>query len=249
MRAAWLDRIPLKRKLAAMMIAVMTAAFALSAAINGVYGYRSDRRAMEHHLNILASAIGDNCSAALVFDDEVAAAEVLSALEFDPSVTGAILTDARNVVVAKFRNGGSDMNGSGLLGNGKRVDRRIVVDGKTVGYLSIWAENDAIVGRLATEAVVAITAFLLGVLVALFIFEKMSHVVNAPLVDLHETLRKVVRSRNYSIRATRMADDELSDVVMAVNDLLAQVEERTSSTTPAVPPTPAASREAPVVSK
>ena len=248
MRAAWLDKIPIKRKLAAIMVVVMTAAFALSAAISGVYGYHSDRRAMEHHLNILASAIGDNCSAALVFDDEAAAAEVLSALEFDQSITGAILTDGRNVVVAKFRNGGSPVNGSG----GIRVDRRIIVDGKTVGYLSIWSENAAIVGRMATEAVIAVTTFVLGVLVALLLFEKLHHTITAPLVELHETLRRVVRSRNYSIRASRSTDDELSDVVMAVNDLLAQVEETTSATAPSAPSSPAATpvpADAPVVSK
>jgi hypothetical protein len=246
MRAAWMDRIPIKRKLAAMMVVVMTASFALSAAISGVYGYQSDRRAMEHHLNILASAIGDNCSAALVFDDEAAAAEILSALEFDQSITGAVLTDGRNVVVAKFRNGGSPVTGR----DGIRVDRRIVVDGKTVGYLSIRAENAAIVGRLATEAVIAITAFVLGVLVALFLFEKLNHTIMAPLVELHETLRRVVRSRNYSIRATRKADDELSDVVMAVNDLLAQVEATTaSSSLSSTPPTTPVRADAPVVSK
>jgi methyl-accepting chemotaxis protein len=133
---------------------------------------------------------------------------------------------------------------------GIRVDRRIVVDGKTVGYLSIRAENAAIVGRLATEAVIAITAFVLGVLVALFLFEKLNHTIMAPLVELHETLRRVVRSRNYSIRATRKADDELSDVVMAVNDLLAQVEATTaSSSLSSTPPTTPVRADAPVVSK
>ena len=81
-RMAWLDRIPIKRKLAGLMVLVMTASFGVSALITGLYGYRADRRAMEHPLNVLTSAIGDNCAAALVFDDEAAASEVLSALVF-----------------------------------------------------------------------------------------------------------------------------------------------------------------------
>lgn len=251
MRLAWLDRIPLKRKLAMSMILVMAASFALSGIITGTYALHSERRAMKDHLNTLAAAIGDNCSAALVFDDGAAAAEILSALEFDHSITRAVLTDERSVVVATSGGAAAGHDASPHGGSGRpfarelRVDRRIEVDGQLVGYLTIWAETTSIVTRLATEAVVNVTAFLLGVLVALFVFERMQRLVVGPLVDLHETVRRVVRSRDYSIRAQRSAGDELNDLVMAVNDLLAQVEQRTAS--PAAPsgaPQPAPAAEA-----
>ncbi len=240
-RMAWLDRVPLKRKLAALMVLVMGASFGASALITGIYGYRADRRAMEHHLDILASAIGDNCSAALVFDDEAAAAEVLSALVSDGSITRAVLTDEHAVVVARFPAGqpGAEWpdGGHGSLFEGElRADRSITVDGRTVGYLSIRAETAAILTRAATEAVVALTAFLVGVLVVLMLFERMQRLVTAPLVDLQETVRRVVRSRNYSLRAARSADDELNDVVMAVNDLLAQMEAHVGERAPSAQP-------------
>jgi methyl-accepting chemotaxis protein len=181
---------------------------------------------MQQHLHILASAIGDNCSAALVFDDEAAAAEILSALSFDKSVTRAVLTDPRSAVVARY----PASEGTGLVVDGSlRVDRAISVDGRTVGYLTIWAETDNIAAHTAMEGVVGITAFVVGILVVLLLYERMQRVLNAPLVELHDTIRRVVRSRNYAIRAERSAEDELNDVVMAVNDLLAQVEEQTAA--------------------
>ena len=225
-RTKWLDRVPLKRKLVVIMILVMAASFGLAGLINGMYDYLADRHEMKQHLHILASAVGDNCSAALVFNDEAAAAEVLSALSFDKSVTRAVLTNPQSVVVARYPDRPwSDSQAVGPL----RVDRAITVDERTVGYLTIWAETNDIAARAAMEGVVGITAFVLGILLVLILYERMQRVLNAPLIDLHETIRRVVRSRNYSIRAERAADDELNDVVMAVNDLLAQIEEQTSA--------------------
>lgn len=240
-RMKWLDRVPLKRKLTVLLILVMTGSFGLAGIITGMNDYISDRKEMERHLHILASAIGDNCSAALVFNDEAAAAEVLSALSFDPSVTRAVLTDYESAVVARYPDHGAaaETGPDGLL----RVDRAISVDGRTVGYLTIWSETDVLLTRAVTEAIVGITALAVGILLVLLLYERMQRVLTAPLVDLHDTIRRVVRSRNYSIRAERMADDELNDVVMAVNDLLAQVEGQTAAAASAegsAPVTPAA---------
>jgi len=74
----WLHPMRIKRKLTLIMIGVMALSFGVSALIAGVYRYRSDRNGVEHHLSVLASAIGANCSAALVFDDEAAASRCAS---------------------------------------------------------------------------------------------------------------------------------------------------------------------------
>jgi len=233
MRIARLDRMPLKRKLAVVMIAVMAVSFALCASIVGVYGYRVGHREMREHLEILSSAVGDNCSAALVFDDETAAGEILSALAFEPAIIGAVLFDKRSNAVATFREGAPSGKPRGIM----RVDRRITVEGDTVGYLTIWAETSEIAEELATAAVVAITGFLVAALVLLFVFNRMQPVLMAPLVDLHDTIRRIVRTRDYSIRAPRTVGDEMNDLVVAISDLVAQVEERIPNAT--APPTTA----------
>jgi len=228
----WFRNIGLKRKLTLMMISVMVASFVLSAIIAGSYRYRSDRNSIQHHLSVLASAIGANCSAALVFNDEAAASEVLSALQFDRSITCARLTDSRSKLVASFGNcaapdGSSDdpHPSRGRI----RIDQRIAADGRTVGYLTIWGETSEVNERMANEAVVSVTAFVLGVLAVLMVFERMLRLLNKPLVDLHETIRHVVRSRNYSLRAARVAEDEIGDLVVAFNQLMEQIEERTAA--------------------
>ncbi|HEX6789924.1 MAG TPA: CHASE sensor domain-containing protein [Candidatus Krumholzibacteria bacterium] len=232
MGTGYLDRIPIMRKLAMLIAAVMAVAFGVTGVITGLYGYRADHQSMERHLQILASAIGDNCSAALVFEDETAAAEVLSALASDHSITGALLMNARSETIATFPGDGQvaalqsgARDDGGWFSVSLRVNRVISVDGKTVGFLTIWANNDAILARSITQAVTRITAFAVAILIVLFVFGRMQRVLFAPMFELQETLRRVVRSRNYSIRAARSAEDELNDVIMAVNDLLAQTEE------------------------
>jgi two-component system, NtrC family, sensor kinase len=235
--------ISVKRKLTLIIIGVMAAAFALSTVIAESYRYRSDHNGLQHHLSVLASAVGANCSAALVFDDKAAAAEILSALQFDRAITCAILTDARSKEVASFGNCVTSSAVDAPL-NPKddpftghiRVDQRILADGKTVGYLTIWGRTNEITARMANEAVVSMTAFLLGVLAVMMIFERMLRLLNAPLVELHDTFRKILRSRDYSLRATKHGDDELGDLVVAFNQIMEQVEER-------IPPVPADAQE------
>jgi methyl-accepting chemotaxis protein len=227
--------IRLKRKLTLIMIGVMAASFAVSALMAGAYRYRSDRRAIEHHLSVLASAIGSNCSAALVFNDEAAASEVLSALQFDRSITCALLTDERSQRVASFGTCANvdDANADANAKHGGiRIDQRIVAGGKIVGYLTLWGGTSQVAERMANEAVISITAFVVGVLVVLMVFERMLRLLNAPLVELHETIRRVVRSRNYSLRAAKVADDEIGDVVVAFNQLMEQLQAGDSQPTP-----------------
>jgi methyl-accepting chemotaxis protein len=231
--------IRIKRKLTLIIIAVMTVSFAISALVAGIYRYRSDRAAVEHHLSVLASAIGANCSAAVVFDDQRAAVEVLSTLQFDHSITCAVLTDDRSEQLAAFGTCGSEHSSknAGTARGEVRVDQRIVVDGRTVGYLTIWGRTSDVTERMANEAVISITAFVLAILFVLMTLEYMLRLLNAPLVDLEDTIRRSLRGHNYSLRAVKTADDEIGDVVIAFNQLMDQVEER--MTPPATTPAPA----------
>jgi methyl-accepting chemotaxis protein len=110
-----------------------------------------------------------------------------------------------------------------------RVDQRIEAGGRTVGYLTIWSETSAVSERMANEGVVSVTAFVLGVLVVMMVFERMLRLLNAPLVELYETVRRIVRTRNYGLRATKVADDEIGDLAVAFNQLMEQIEERSTS--------------------
>jgi methyl-accepting chemotaxis protein len=240
--------IRIKRKLTLILIAVMTVSFAISALVAGIYRYRSDRAAVAHHLSVLASAIGANCSAAVVFNDESAAMEVLSALQFDHSITCAVLTDDRSAQLAAFGTCGTDHSSEnmGTQRGEVRVDQRIVVDGRTVGYLTIWGRTSDVTERMANEAVISITAFVVAILFVMMLLEYMLRLLNSPLVDLEETIRRALRGHNYSVRAVKLADDEIGDVVVAFNQLMDQIEERLTpaATTPA-PAEPGAAAPAP----
>lgn len=227
----WFQHMGIKRKLTLIMVGVMAVSFAVSSLIAGVYRYRSDRNDITHHLSVLASAIGANCSAALVFDDEAAASEVLSALQFDRSITCAMLTDESSKLVASFGNCGTpgSHDDENTARGHMRVDQRIEAGGRTVGYLTIWSETSAVSERMANEGVVSVTAFVLGVLVVMMVFERMLRLLNAPLVELYETVRRIVRTRNYGLRATKVADDEIGDLAVAFNQLMEQIEERSTS--------------------
>jgi methyl-accepting chemotaxis protein len=236
--------IRIKRKLTLIIIAVMTVSFTISAMVIGIYRYREDRAVIEHHLGVLASAIGANCSAALVFDDETAALEVLSALQSDHSITCAVLSDENSTKLASFGScdPAHDAQTADKAEHGEvRVDQRIVADGKTVGYLTIWGRTSEVTERMANDAVISVTAFVVGVIFIMMMLDRTLALLNAPLIELHETMRRALRARDYSVRANKVADDEIGDVAVAFNQLMDQIEQAG-----AMPPAPMSQPTAPV---
>lgn len=235
----------IKRKLTLIVVGVMTASFTIAALVMGIYRYHEDRAEVEQHLSELASAIGANCSAALVFDDEPAALAVLSALQSDRSITCAVLTDENSTKLASFGScdPSHDARSDDKAARGEiRVDQRIVADGKTVGYLTIWGRTSEVTERMANDAVISLTAFVLGVIVILMLLDRMLGLLNAPLIELHETMRRALRSRDYTVRARKVADDEIGDVAIAFNQLMEQIEQAGP-----VPPAPAPQTTGPAI--
>jgi light-regulated signal transduction histidine kinase (bacteriophytochrome) len=68
-----------------------------------------------------------------------------------------------------------------------------------------------------------------AMLVALMITSHLQRIVTKPILDIAGIAREVVEQRDYSRRATRLSDDEVGAMVVAFNDMLAEIERRTDA--------------------
>src|SRR5262249_39030911 len=87
----WLQDMPIRRKVTLVILLSCTTALVLTCAALIRYEVSASRQAIVRDLRVLAGVLGDNSAAALQFDDQTAAQNILLALRAKPYLTAAAL--------------------------------------------------------------------------------------------------------------------------------------------------------------
>jgi PAS domain S-box-containing protein len=178
----------------------------------------SFQASLTRHSSVLADVVALHSAASLAFQDTTAAAEVLEALRAEPAVECAfIYTDDGRVFSVYKRDASIDAVPPAMedlaegVSNGQlTLVRAIELDGQQIGTLYLESDLAELDSRLATS--VSITALVL--------------LVSRPIQHLVETTKLVSSEKNYSVRASKMADDEVGVLIDAFNEMLGRVEEQ-----------------------
>jgi len=105
--------------------------------------------------------------------------------------------------------------------------RRIVLDGKPTGTVYIQSDLGEVSDRLKRYGTIVILVLAASLVAALLVSRRSQATVSTPIIHLAETARAVSRDEDYSVRATPSgSDDEVTVLVSAFNEMLAQIQER-----------------------
>lgn len=202
------------------------------------------RRALVQELSTTAEIIGANSTAAIVFDDGPAAAEILSALKTKPNVLGAKIVTPDGIVLAEYigpRGDGvtsialpaldpeSDRGEARFFDTHVEISRAIVLDGQTIGFLRLVSDLDYINQRKQVLLATGALAISLSFLIAIFLSSRLQAVISAPVLHLAGVMKSVSAQRNYSIRAEPHGEDELGSLIEGFNAMLAQIQDHEGS--------------------
>ena len=148
------------------------AALLIAGLIFDSFVYLSLRDAMAEDLAVQARIAADNTSAAILFDDPLAAAQTLEALQASPAILHADLHDAHGRVIARY--GAPDEHaplddappipgegGHAIVGDRMFMTQPVQEAGRTVGSLHMVATLDPLYRRVAMH--VAMTVLATGV--------------------------------------------------------------------------------------
>jgi signal transduction histidine kinase/ActR/RegA family two-component response regulator len=174
-----------------------------------------------------------NSEAPLAFNDTSSAVEALSAFQTRPAVAVASLYDLKGTLFASYRRltgpaPGADAGaGAGLLESAWRRQRTPVEQqGKPLGTLEVVYDmrdlRDHLWRTLALSTIFALVAVILVYLFSLRIRELLIK----PIALLSDTVRQVAATRDYSLRARRISDDELGTFTEAFNQMLDQIQQQ-----------------------
>ncbi len=208
------------------LVIIVTAMVALFFSSVGIVAYqeRIYRQIMEEELATLADVLGANGSAALVFDVPAEARDILASLEAKSQIRSAAFLDAAGEIFAVYeREAGSSTAREPSLGD-VVLERPIRFDGEEIGTVRIRATAEPLARRVRAAVVTAFLAFLICSLLALVLGRRMLRVIAAPITRLMATAQKISESRDFSIRATREADDDLGRLIDSFNNMLDQIQ-------------------------
>jgi signal transduction histidine kinase/ActR/RegA family two-component response regulator len=224
--------LPIRRKL--LLISLMSTAAGLVLASSGFLAWDTARFRSElrRDLNAHALVLAENSGAALTFDDEQVAHEILNVLQLQPRVEMACLyTQPQGSVFTSYqRNQGAVCPSQPLesVTLGWRILEIVTpvgVSGRQVGTLYIRRGLGDMYARLRVGAMTVLGLLLVATAAAFLVTARLQQAVVSPLLQLANTARSISSSRDYSLRADVKADGEVGIVVRAFNDMLDRIAE------------------------
>jgi signal transduction histidine kinase len=187
-------------------------------------------------LSTLGQIIASESTAAVAFDNQEDATEVLSALRAERPIVGACIYDKRGRLFSRYP---ADAAIS-LFPTAPQADGYSFMAGHLVGFTPIAQKKGS--GRLGTlylnlsmEALYQrlrlygeISALVIGMslLVAYVLSRKLQKQISLPVLALAETAKAISDRRDYSVRAIKLGDDELGLLTDTFNHMLGQIQQQ-----------------------
>ncbi|MEM7394787.1 MAG: histidine kinase dimerization/phospho-acceptor domain-containing protein, partial [Verrucomicrobiota bacterium] len=194
---------------------------------------KSVREDMIKNQTMLSRVLGNNSVAALMFDNQTDAEEILATLRDETHILQATLFKKEGEMFAKYVRQGETFKEPKVFEADQQatfedkwlVSRYpIIMDGERQGSIMIVADTEALSQRLSRYTLLVAAAILLSCLVAILISAPFQRVIVQPLMHLVSVARRVSDDHDYAVRARKDSDDELGYLVDSFNRMLEEIE-------------------------
>lgn len=234
-RVPVLWRLPIRGKLILIIMVASVAVLLLAASAFLAQERVRARHSIINDTSTLARLMANRSTAALIFDDPNLCQENLAALRGVPSIVAGGIFNAKGDLIAQYKD--FDLRGihppTNLAATSYRFEGKSLVvfepilsEGSRLGTVYIRADLQELRTMFQQYLLLAIVILLLGILVAYLLASRLQQVVSRPISKLTETTQRVARCQDYSLRASKVYDDELGLLVEAFNGMLAQIQDR-----------------------
>jgi signal transduction histidine kinase/CheY-like chemotaxis protein len=227
--------LPIRHKLRLIVMLTVGAALTVACGAILIYQYYSLRDSLRRDLGVLAEITGDNSTAALTFADRKAAEELLSGLRAKRSIVTAALYSVDGTVFASYRR---DPAASTLLSfqlheeralfekNRLRIFQRILLKDQLVGAIYLESDLGEVYSKLREFSLIVLITLMVALLLAFILSAKFQTVISEPIARLAQTAKAVSLQKEFSVRATKTANDELGQLTDTFNGMLAEIQQR-----------------------
>ena len=239
---AWLQNLPIKIKLIAMMMLTSSAAMLLMALAIAVNEAITERETLKKELETLAQVIGSRSTGSLTFNDSRTATENLRSLQANNSIVYAAIFQQDGTLFADFKpadkspdnfklnhtvlNSAAQWLFSKKFSGTIRVSKDILLENERIGEILIISSLNTFYTNLANYlgwvAIISIICF--GV--CLVVATRLHHLISNPVLDLYQLTNAISDKKDYALRIKANREDELGMLINSFNHMLEQIQVR-----------------------
>jgi PAS domain S-box-containing protein len=225
---------PIRRKQTLIIMLTSTVALLIACAAFIAYDTVTFRRELSERVTILADAVGNNCAAAIDFNDLKAAEETLTAFRADDNIVSACVYSRDGRVFAIYQRDTAlpfvppavQPASQKFTSDELHLFRAIKQGGVMTGTIFVASDLKELSARLVSYVAIVGVVFLSSLLAALLLSGRLQRLVSDPILHLAQVTRSVAVDKNYSLRATKQSGDEIGQLVDSFNEMLAQIQQR-----------------------
>ena len=230
--------ITIKHKLISIIMATCLAVLLLASAIQLLFERGEYREETIDSISCYAEMIGDNCRAALAFEDAEDAEETLKSLKAESSIVFACVYTEEGKVLAHYQHPGLtdklslpiyQKEGYRFENDYFKLFKQINENDETIGTVYIQLDLSQIKAMLWLKAGTIAMIVLACSLVAYLVSLRLQRVISRPILSLAKVARAVSQKKDYSTRAPKQNGDEIGSLIDAFNEMLEQIQQRDSA--------------------
>ncbi len=232
----WFARCSIPQKL--MWISLLTVLPALIFAFAGFLSFEiaESRKNLIEQYSEHTKLIGWLCSRSLRERDLLDANKLLKANEINPSIAVVCIYDDKGRGFARYLRNDYihyqfprvQLDGAWIKNNQVEVFRRVSSDDEFIGTVYLLADIEPISVRALKYCGVILIVLIISGAVAIVFSYRFHSIISKPIESLSQVAKDVAVNKNYSLRARKINDDELGNLVESFNWMLAQIQLRDS---------------------
>ena len=209
-------------------LAILVVSFAL-------VGFSYLNLSSELHASVEAQArlLAMNSIAPLAFEDPVSGRQALAAMEVSEHIGAATVFDQQGRPFARFDRKQKPAPALPLedLGFGRAGRWQILTvpvddNAQRLGFVQVAYDLDLLYRRLLERLLAAIGVAAVAMGLIYVVSRSIRDVLVGPVDELAQVARNVSETRNFSLRARRISNDEMGQAADAFNDMLAQIQQQ-----------------------
>jgi len=223
---------PIRRKLMTINLLTSSTVLLLTCTAFITYEIITLQRNMLQGYATRAQIIAANSTAALAFQNEADATDVLAALKTDRRIIVACIYNNAGEMFAKFPTNASigdfpaRPDKSGYRRGHLEIFCPIVQGDRSLGTVFLQADLSALTDRYLAYTWLAAGIIAGSILVAYLLSRMLQKQISVPILALAETAYAISKRRDFSVRAVKFVNDETGLLTDAFNEMLSQIQKQ-----------------------
>lgn len=226
--------LPIRAKLQGIVVLSCGVALLVVSSVLSIYARATLMRAKAQELHAAAEMVGLNSAAALTFRDAKAAEAILGALRVNDNVVVACTYGLDGKVFAIYHRGAaadcpvrpSTRVGSFMLSGHMFLFEPIILKGEAEGAIFLESDLKDVNRQINRFLGMVLLVLLVSLGLALMLASVLQRIVSEPIRQLAATALSVDERQDYSIRATKLGNDEVGALFDVFNRMLGHIHER-----------------------